>query len=511
MVFVLYHFMAKKSASYDLVLPRPSLNTPAYQWLYEAVRSEILGGRLSPGTRLPATRDLARRYGLARGTIVNAFDQLISEGYVEGKVGSGTYVSKVLPDRLLQVAPRQGEKPAVLRKRQPVVSDYARRVQLFAGYENRPTRAFRANLPALDLFPIELWTKITARRLRRISKRNLMGCDLLGYEPLRQAVAEYLGRSRSVRCVPEQIAIVSGVQEALDLTARLLLNPGDRVCMENPGYPGAILVFQALRARICAARIDNSGIAVRQLPTRGVRLIYVTPGHQFPLGTTMTLARRLELLDWARKSGALIFEDDYDSEYRYSGRPIPALQGLDDPGLVLYAGSFSKVLFPALRLGYMVIPSNLLHQFEAALSLTVRHAPLLDQLVLNDFMRDGHFGRHLRRMREVYAERLSVLLEEARLRLGGLLEISKVEAGLQTVGWLCGGIDAEAAAAAAAKHQVDVTPIDRYSQGRVVPAGLQLGFAAMDVKEIRRGVQALAIALESEPNGLQTKSQQSGR
>ena len=490
--------MAKKSASYELALPHPNPDVPAYRWLYEAVRSEILGGRLRPGSRLPATRDLARQYGLARGTIVNAFDQLASEGYVEGSIGSGTYVSNVLPDRLLQVASRRAEKPVMRGKRPPVVSHYARRAQLFAGAGNRPTRAFRANVPALDLFPVTLWTKITTRCLRRISKHNLMGCDVLGYAPLRQAVAEYLSRSRGVRCVPEQVAIVSGVQEALDLTARLLLNPGDRVCVENPGYPGAVLAFQAFGAKVYAAGIERDGIAIGQLPTQGVRLIYVTPAHQFPLGTTMSLARRLQLLEWSRKSGAVIFEDDYDSEYRYSGRPIPALQGLGDGGLVLYAGSFSKVLFPALRLGYMVIPFDLLHRFEAALSLTVRHAPLLEQLVLTDFITQGHFGRHLRRMREVYAERLSVLLEEARLRLAGLLEISSVEAGLQTAGWLSGRMNAESAATAAAKRNVDVTPLDRYSQGRVVPEGLQLGFAALDTKEIRRGVAELAIALERE-------------
>jgi GntR family transcriptional regulator/MocR family aminotransferase len=247
-----------------------------------------------------------------------------------------------------------------------------------------------------------------------------------------------------------------------------------------------------------AVGVDNEGIEIRQLPAQGVRLVYVTPGHQFPLGTTMSLTRRLQLLEWARKSGAVIFEDDYDSEYRYSGRPIPALQGLDSSASVLYAGSFSKVLFPALRLGYIVIPFDLLHHFEAALSLTVRHAPLLEQLVLNDFIIEGHFGRHLRRMREVYAERLSVLLEEAHLKLAGLLEISNVEAGLQTAGRLREGINAESVAAAAAKQNVDVTPLNRYSQGKAVPEGLQLGFAPFDVQQIRRGVRDLAIALESE-------------
>jgi len=495
--------MPKLAAAFDLALPQKDPGVPAYRWLYASLRDEILHGHLRPGTGLPSTRDFARQYGLARGTIVNAFEQLKSEGYVEGSVGSGTRVSTVLPDNLLQVASGplasgRSMAPAIRSKRQPIVSEYGRRARLFFGYENRPTRAFRANLPAVDLFPLELWAKITLRCLRRISNRQLVGCDPLGYLPLRQAVAEYLGRSRGVRCMPEQVAIVSGVQEALDLTARLLLNPGDRVCVEDPGYPGAVMAFQAFRARIVAAQLDNEGIQINYLPAQGVRLVYVTPGHQFPLGTTMSLARRLQLLEWARKSGALIFEDDYDSEYRYSGRPIPALQGLDDRGLVLYAGSFSKVLFPALRLGYVVLPFDLLHHFEAIQSLTSRHAPMLEQLVLSDFITEGHFGRHLRRMREVYAERLSVLLEEAAMKLAGLIEISNVEAGLQTAGWLCGGIGAEAAAAAAAKHNVDVTPLGRYSQGRKVPEGLQLGFAALDVKEIRRGARELAIALEGE-------------
>jgi GntR family transcriptional regulator/MocR family aminotransferase len=501
--------MAKKSSSYELTLPHPNPRAAAYQWLYEAVRSEILGGRLRPGMRLPATRDLARQYGLARGTIVNAFEQLASEGYVEGSVGSGTFVSSVLPEKLLQVASAKSEAPAVQPKRARVVSDYARRAQLFRCYENRPTRAFRSNLPALDLFPTTLWAKTAARCLRRISQRNLTGCESLGFAPLRRAVADYLGRSRGVRCVPEQVAIVSGLQEALDLAARVLLNPGDRVCVENPGYPGAFQAFQAFRAEICGVAVDHDGIDIGKIPARGVRLTYVTPAHQFPLGTTMSLARRLQLLEWARKSGALIFEDDYDSEYRYSGRPIPALQGLDAHGSVLYAGSFSKVLFPALRLGYIVIPSDLTHHFEAALSLTVRHAPLLDQLVLTDFITEGHFGRHVRRMREVYAERLSVLLEEARLRLAGLLEISSVEAGLQTSGWLCGGIDGESATSAAAKRNVDVISLRHYTLGRVPREGLQLGFAASNLKEIRRGVTDLGIALEQERKASPRRSNKS--
>jgi len=488
--------MASRRTTYELALSQRASGIPAYRWLYAALRAEIVEGRLRPGARLPATRELASQYRLSRGTIVNAFDQLKSEGYLQGSVGSGTYVSTVLPDEFLEVVRGTGVKLSVPQKQQRGLSDYARRVNLFPNLENRPSRAFRANMPALDLFPTSIWAQVAARRLRRVSMNLLLGCDPMGYQPLREAVAAYLGASRGVNCVPEQVAIVSGVQEALDLVARLILNPGDCVCAENPGYPGAAAVFNAAGAKVSFLRLDDGGIRLREAALRGARLIYVTPGHQFPLGITMSLARRLQLLDWAWKSRALIVEDDYDSEFRYAGRPVPALQGLDRRGLVLFTGSFSKVLFPSLRLGYLVVPPGLVDQVSAAISITSRHAPLLEQAVLCDFMSEGHFGRHLRRMREVYAERRSVLLESARERLAGLLEFTGVEAGLQTAAWLCGGLDGESAAHAAARRNVEVTPLNRYYHGKAAPEGLHLGFAAVDTKEIRRGVRELAIALE---------------
>lgn len=488
--------MAKRTNAFELTLPLLDAGTPAYRMLYEALRSEILDGRLAPGARLPATRDLARQYQLSRGTIVNAFELLKSEGYLEGSIGSGTYVSKVLPDESFHVKADDAGQPPLERRPRRRLSAYAKRVRLFQGMEPRPARAFRSNVPALDLFPTSLWAQIAARRLRQVSTNLLSGCDSLGYRPLREAVADYVITSRGVRCAPEQIAIVSGVQEALDLAARLFLNPGDRVCMENPGYVGAAMVFESVGAKISALALDNEGMELRPSGLRGARLVYVTPGHQFPLGISMSLPRRLQLLEWARKTGALIFEDDYDSEYRYSGRPVPALQGLDRNGCVLFAGSFSKVLFPSLRLGYLVIPPDLVDHFAAAKSITTRHAQLLDQAVLCDFITEGHFGRHLRRMRAVYAERLSVLLRSARERLAGWMEISGVEAGLQTVGWLRGGITGESAARAAAARNVEVIPLSRYTRGRVAREGLQLGFAAVDPREIERGVEELARALQ---------------
>jgi GntR family transcriptional regulator/MocR family aminotransferase len=489
--------MAKKATAFELALPPKDSAAPAYRWLYTSLRAAILEGRLHPASRLPATRDLARQYHLSRGTIVNAVEQLKSEGYVQARMGSGTYVSNTLPDELLQVRGR-AKPPLPLERTKPrIISAYAKRVHLFPTFAPRPSRAFRPNLPALDLFPATVWAQVAARRLRKVSTNFLLGCDALGYLPLRQAVADYLNSSRGVNCAPDQVAIVSGAQEALDLVARLFVNPGDRVCVENPGYIGATIVFESLGAKISYVPLDEEGIKLGESTLRNARLVYVTPGHQFPLGITMSLSRRLQLLESARKSRTLILEDDYDSEFRYSGRPVPALQGLDRHGQVLFMGSFSKVLFPSLRLGYLVLPSDLLDRFSATLSITRRHAPLMEQAILSDFITAGHFGRHLRRMREIYAERLSVLLHSAKHNLAGLLEISGVEAGLQTVGWLKRGINAESAAAAATKRNVEVIPLSVYSQGNIASTGLQLGFAAVDAKEIRRGLQDLAIALEA--------------
>jgi GntR family transcriptional regulator/MocR family aminotransferase len=489
--------MPKQATSLPLSLSAPLSGTPLYRWFYDELRSAILGGRIAPGARLPATRDLAREYKLSRATVVTAFEQLKSEGYVEGKVGAGTYVSQVLPDDLLQVARTSAGGTA--GPRHVRWSSYARRLRLFPGSEPRVTRAFRANQAALDAFPTTLWAQVASRRLRRASAQLLAGGEALGYRPLRQAVAEYLNTSRGVKCSTDQVLIISGVQEALERAAHLLLNHGDPVWVEDPGYPGAAIVFGAVGARVCAVSVDAEGLDLELGLRRWGRakLVYVTPAHQFPLGVSMSLRRRLALLEWARRSHTLIFEDDYDSEYRYLGRPLPALQGLDRAGVVIFAGSFNEVLFPALRLSYLVVPPAMVDRFAAAQSVSMRHAPLLNQAVLCDFITEGHFARHIRRMRELYAERLAVLLESSRSQLAGLLEIPSVEAGLQTVGWLAPGIRADRAAEEAAKHDVEVIPLSRYSSRRLSRQGVILGFAAVDTRELRRGVAQLARALEN--------------
>ncbi|HEY0142091.1 MAG TPA: PLP-dependent aminotransferase family protein [Thermoanaerobaculia bacterium] len=488
--------MTKRTSVFDLVLPPRDSATPASRWFYEAIRAEILAGRLRPGARLPATRDLASRYTLSRGTIVSAFDQLTAEGYIEGSVGSGTYVNPVLPDELLEAHVESCTRPAPENPKRRI-APFAKTLEPPRPFDGRRPRAFRTDLPAVDLFPIAQWAQLTARRQRRATVSLLLGCDAIGYAPLRSAIADYLTTSRGVRCTAEQVVIVSGVQEALDLAARVLLQRGDRVCVEDPGYGGAATIFRSSGAKVVPVPVDDEGIELRPRLLKGARLVYVTPAHQFPLGSTMSLCRRLELLEWAREAGAMIFEDDYDSEYRYSGKPVPALQGLDPNGIVLFAGTFSKVMFPSLRLAYLVVPPDLVPRFAASISLIRRHAPAFDQAVLCDFLNEGHFARHLRRMRQIYGERLTHLMETARKQLSGFLELSPIEAGLQTVGWLAPGFDPDAVAAAAAKRDVDVMSLTCFSRRPLKRAGLQLGFAAVDESEITRGVRELASVFAS--------------
>jgi GntR family transcriptional regulator/MocR family aminotransferase len=482
--------MAKRTGGFELALAPRDPETPAYTWLYERLRDAILGGRLRPGARLPSTRDLARQCGLSRGTVVEAFAQLGGEGYVTGTIGSGTYVSAVVPDELLEIHAKRSPAPNVAPQR--FTSRYASRVGLFPAPAPRPTRAFRANLPALDQFPAAAWAQLVARRLRRASAQMLSGTELLGFRPLREAIAAYVGAARGVTCDAERVMIVAGVQDGLDLTARLVLDPGATVCIEQPSYIGARLVLEAASARIAELAVDDDGMVIDRAVLRRARLIYTTPAHQYPLGVAMSLPRRLALLDAIRGSRALVFEDDYDSEYRYSGRPLPALHGLDRAGQVIFAGSFSKVLVPALRLGYLVLPPDLVERFAAARSIMTRHMPVLEQAVLCDFITTGRFGRHLRRMRQLYADRLAVLTKQ----LAGVIELSPIEAGLQTIGWLPRGYSGAAIANACRERDVEVSPI-RWGRRE----GLQLGFAAVGERELVRGAGELAEVLRTSRRG----------
>jgi GntR family transcriptional regulator / MocR family aminotransferase len=489
--------MAKRTTSFDFVVNSAPQGKALFQWLYDEVRSAILDGRLKRGMRLPSTRELALRYGVSRGTVVAAFEQLQSEGYLEGKVGAGTHVTTLLPEDFLHakgsINVADAQKTYV-----PCLSHYARRVPSAPRMASQPVRAFRVATPALDAFPLTLWAQISARRLRKATRSLLTDADPGGYRPLREAISNYLGIARGARCTPDQVIIVAGIQQGLDLTARLVLNPGDPVWVEDPCFFGVPAMFRALGAKVVPVPVDQYGLKVAEgrRRSRRAKLACVTPAHQFPLGAIMPLERRLSLLSWAQRCGSLIFEDDYDSEYRYCGHPIPTLQGLDQAGMVVLAGSFSKLLFPSLRLGYVVVPPALVDKFASVKYIMDRYSVVLDQAVLCDFITEGHFGRHIRRMREVYAERFAVLRKEVQSRLGGRLRIPDIEAGVQVVGWLGNGLDAEAVAKTAIDFKVELVPIGRFAIKNPLPQGLLLGFGAVGTHELLRGVDGLARAIE---------------
>lgn len=476
------------------------------QRVYDALRRAILDGRLAPGSRLPSTRALARDLGVSRNTALIAYDQLLAEGYVVGRVGSGTYVAAEVPDAML-AARRAAASPRPSEPRSPRLSGYGERVLAVDPLDvpgvSRPAVPasvrydFRYGPPSVAEFPHEVWRRLLTRRARRASVRSLGYGRTEGEPALREAIADYLRRARAVDCRAEQVVVVQGSQQALDLVARLLLDPGDVVVVEEPAYQGARKVFLAAGASLVTAPVDGEGADLSALPPAAerARLVYVTPSHQFPSGATMSLARRLSLLAFAERTAAFVLEDDYDSEFRYEGRPVESVQGLDKGGRVVYAGTFSKVLFPALRLGYLVLPPPLVPPVAAAKWLADRHTATLEQEVLADFITEGHFERHLRRARAANASRRAVLLDALRSGLGHRAEVAGANAGMHLLLWLpgvpAGAVDGLVAAAAAAG--VGVYPVAPYYH--LTPpatAGLLLGYASLAEAEIREGVRRLA-------------------
>lgn len=486
--------MSKAVSSYELALrPRPR-NQTLTNWLYGELRNAILQGRLAPETRLPASRDFAIQHGISRGTVVSVFERLQDEGYVSCQVGSGTRVNRLAAGNA--GGARQGTtSPAYARRLAAVYKRPRAWVDIAPSAGVRP---FHMGDPALTEFPAKLWGSLAARRARAFSSWLRSKDDGRGYRPLREAIAHYLAVSRGVRCSSGQIIMVSGTQQALDLLARLLLKRDEPIWMEDPGYFGAEIAFSGVGAKIIPVPVDEHGLHVEA----GMKLCphakgaYVTPAHQFPLGMTMSLERRMALLKWASRTGAFVIEDDYDSEYRFEGSPIPTLQSLDRNSNVILVGSFAKLLSPSLRIGYVVLPASLVDLFLAFRHRTDFRSLSLDQAVLCDFIEDGHLGRHLRRMRNLYASRLAALLDGGNQYLRGLLKISDVRAGLYTVGYLETSMGSRQAEKAAATRGIDVAALDRYVLKRPDPKGVLLGFAAFNETEIRRALPRLAAALD---------------
>lgn len=494
--------MARPAAAPPFITVRldPAAERPLYRQLYDAVRAAILDGRLAPGSQLPATRALAVQLSLSRFTVMNAFAQLLAEGFIEGRAGAGSFVSQDLPAASKDTNGHDGEVQAAARPPRLSQRGQALAAALLPSplEEGRP-RAFRPGTPALDQFPAATWARIAGRLYRRPPQELLTYGASAGYQPLRAAIAAYLRAARAIVCDPEQVIIVAGTQQALDLVGRVLLDPGDAAWIEDPGYPGARAALQGAGAVLTPVPVDAEGLAVAQGEQLqpDARLAYVTPSYQYPLGVTMSLARRLALLEWAGTHGAWILEDDYDSEFRYVGHPLAALAGLDALGHVIYMGTFSKVLFPALRLGYLVVPAAVVDAFVRARALTGRHAPTLEQAVLADFMAEGHFAHHLRTMRLLYQERQAAVIAVMQAELGGRLEVSPSPAGMHLVGWLDPTVDDRTAAERAGQVGVEVRPLSIHALQTPQRPAFLLGYTAWTELEMRHGARHLNRALHT--------------
>ncbi len=498
--------MAKQATTFDLAVLAvdPTRAATRYAQLYNALRDAILSGRMVPGARLPSTRDLCHTLGVSRNTVTAAFEQLVAEGYLESRVGDGTYVSPALPDELLHVPTDRlparhmvDELPLRLSTRFHTLVN----TPMGGSTDEDAPRAFRTGIPALDAFPYAIWSRLVARRWRNPTPALLAYGDAAGYLPLRQAIADYLGAARGVHCTVDQVLITAGSQHALDLITQVLLDPGDPVWIEDPGYRGARAALLGVGANLVPVPVDEEGLSVADgiKSAANARMAYVTPSHQYPTGVTMSVARRLALIEWAHRGDGWILEDDYDSEYRYQGRPLAALQGLDTQARqrrVLYTGTFSKVLFPGLRLGYVVTPSQLTGAFIQALHLAHRYLSVMDQAVLADFIIAGHFARHIRRMRALYATRQAVLIDAIRHELAAWLTVDATPAGLHLVGWLKEGLDDRVVAEAAAAQGLEVAPISSYTLLPDGRHGLVLGYAMLNEAEIVAGIQTLKRALK---------------
>jgi GntR family transcriptional regulator / MocR family aminotransferase len=463
--------------------------TPLRRQVYEQWREGILGGRFRPGEAVPSTRELADTLEVARSTVTEAYEQLIAEGYLETARGSGTFVCRELPDEMLtfrsHAAQREPRQAAVRLSRfgAGLKFDYRRPV---AG---PGVIAFSPGTPDLNHFPFELWRKLMLRHLREANEDVFDYTEhAAGHPALRQEIAAYLARMRAVRARAEQIVVVNGSQQGLDLCARLLVDPGDEVGFENPGYQGARRIFEANGARLKPLPIGPDGVLIQGLGK--LRMIYVTPSHQYPTGVSMSLARRLELIGWARQHGAVIVEDDYSSEYRYSGPPLPSLQGLAGDVPVVYIGTFSKVMFPGLRIGYVAAPTGMEKAFQRAKWLTDRNTPVLEQKALADFMKEGHLERHIRRMRRLYGLRRETLVTALQRSFGDRVQILGDAAGMHVMAAFEDGKLADRAE----RNRVRVVDAAIYYLTKAPGNEFLLGFAPVGEKAIREGVKRLAAA-----------------
>jgi len=514
---------ASRQLSLPFIRIDRKMRRPVYQQLYDGLREAILDGRLRPGDRLPATRLIAEELGVSRNIVVMAFEQLGMEGYIQGRSGSGSFVAEEIPEGMENrkeagrglrgglTAEEEGGGKEVSGKRKGggkgsigegegrrLKGDFVEtmeRVILPRNTMREEILPFQTGQPAFDAFPFAVWSKLAARVYRYLDFQHLGYEDAAGYFPLREAIADHLRVNRSVECEADRILIVNGTQQALALCAQLLLRPGDRFWIDDPGYVNARAVFTLFGGEPCPIPVTGEGLdidyAIRHHPDG--KLAYLTPSHQDPVGGTLPLAQRLRLLAWANEHRCWLIEDDYDSELRYHGKPIPSLQGLDTHGHVIYTGTFSKVLFPALRIAYMVLPDREIFQaFKSLKALNDRQSPLTDQLILTDFIKEGYFHRHLRKMRGIYSERLQCLLSELQAHLSDRLSFTDPSAGMHLAAYFSKPVDEVRLLRAAADRKLVLPSLREYTLGKYDRPGILLGYAAFSEEKIRKAVRVLA-------------------
>ena len=466
---------------------------PLHKQIYDAYRALIVGRSLHTGQQVPSTRALAAELRISRIPVLTAYTQLLAEGYFEARVGAGTFVCASLPEQMTASLRRVAGSAEVRSGSRPL----ARRTMLLPPYETFPWvrgyGAFSVSQPAFDQFPFKIWSNIVVRHCRSPHVSELQYGGPMGTDQLRDAICTYLRTSRAVHCEPSQVMIVTGSQQALEISARVLLDVGSPAWIEEPGYWLTRHVLTAAGCRLIPVPVDSEGlnVAAGMKLCRKARAVYVAPSHQYPLGATMSASRRLQLLDWAQSSGSWVIEDDYDSEYRYGSMPIASLQGLDHNSRVIYIGTFSKTLFPSLRLGYVVIPPDLVKRFAA-----VRHAmdigpPYFYQAVVTDFINEGHFARHIRRMRLLYGQRRSALVEGLRKEFDSTLDVLGAEAGMHLVVTLPAGFRDEEVAARAAREKLWLWPLSSSYLGKTSRQGFILGFGSTTAAEMPNGVSRL--------------------
>ncbi len=460
-----------------------------HRQIYQQLRSRIERRILASGTALPSTRLLAKDLGVGRNTVIAAYEQLALEGYLLMQQGAPPLIMD-LPASAPAPNKSAGETGNAISERG--------KIMLSQPYHHgKPgLLAFHPGLPDPDNFPFNTWSKLLARRAK-VARHELFGTyHVRGYPALCEAIARYLTASRGMNCKPEQIVVTNGAQSAFDLLARILIDPGDTVWMEEPGYYGAGSAFLSAGARLCPLPVDDTGWNLEPPPVVP-RLIFVTPSCHHPLGVTMPMEQRLNLIHMAEAWNSWIIEDDYDSEYRFQGQPIPALQGISGSNRVVYVGTFAKILFPAMRLGFLVVPEVMREGIASALSITGQFAPLLTQAALADFMNEGHFARHLRRMRRLYAARRQYFMDICEDYLGPWLRMRRTESGIQLVGVFHGDHDDHVVAKAALEKGINVSPLSIQYRHGGVQRGLVMGFAAADEKTTLKAMGKLRDVLRA--------------